>query len=100
MGDFMDENKDEELNKLNEEEVKKLNMYQAELRQRSIEKYGRDIYSDKVFGTKGLKRMQKVNRDFEKALKGVLIFFIIFFALFVAYAFLIGWGQVYMMNVN
>lgn len=92
----MNDNRDKIEINLEEEEIKKLNMYQAELRQQSIEKYGRDIYSDKVFGTKGLKRMQKVNRDFEKALKGVLIFFIIFFALFIVYAFFIGWGQVYM----
>lgn len=79
--------------------LKQMNMYQAELRQRAIEKYGRDIYAQKGIATKGLKRMKKINENIEKGLKVFLILMIIFLIALIAFALWIAWGPAYS-NLN
>ena len=83
-----------EIDKLNEEEIKRMNMQFAELRQRSIEKFGRDIYTDGIT-TEGLKKMRRINEKVEKGIKVFLILGIVFFIFFIAFALFLGWGTIY-----
>jgi hypothetical protein len=50
-----DNNQDEEMKKIVDEEIRKMNIYEAEQRAQSIEKFGRDIYTNKTVGNKKMK---------------------------------------------
>jgi hypothetical protein len=60
-----EKNDEDELNKITEEEVKKMNIWQAEQRQKSIEKYGKDIFTDKTIGNKNLKKLKNINQKID-----------------------------------
>ena len=65
----MDEKEQEEIRKIAEEEARKLNMWEAERRQQSIEKYGRDIYTNKEIGSK---KIRKFNKKLDIVVKGII----------------------------
>jgi hypothetical protein len=60
-----EKNDEDELNKITEEEVKKMNIWQAEQRQKSIEKYGKDIFTDKTIRNKNLKKLKNINQKID-----------------------------------
>lgn len=94
-GKILSDNKNNEKNEEDVDLLKQMNMYQAELRQRAIEKYGRDIYAQKGIATKGLKRIKKINENIEKSLKFFLILMIIFLIILIAFSLWIAWGPAY-----
>ena len=85
-------NSDEELKKILEEEQKKLNWWEATQRQESIEKYGKDIYTDKEIG---MKKMRKINNIIDRTLKIVWVLLIISGILVLIFLLFSGWGNLY-----
>jgi 3-methyladenine DNA glycosylase AlkD len=58
-----DNNQDEEMKKIVDEEIRKMNIYEAEQRAQSIERFGRDIYTNKTVGNK---KMKDINGKIDK----------------------------------
>jgi hypothetical protein len=82
------ENEDE-LQKITEEELKKMNMWEAEQKQKSIEKYGRDIYSNKEIGNK---KMRNINNKIDKFINILHIIIPIVVAILLVAGLILAWG--------
>jgi hypothetical protein len=82
------ENEDE-LQKITEEELKKMNMWEAEQKQKSIEKYGRDIYTNKEIGNK---KMRKINNKIDNFINILHIIIPIVVAILLVAGLILAWG--------
>jgi hypothetical protein len=83
-----EKNNEDELHKKEEEELEK---WASEQRQKSIEMYGRDIYTDKNIGNKGIKKINS-KIDFLISVLHVLIPIVV--VIILIWGLVFAWGPV------